>query len=128
MTEGIPSVRAEDFSAEAAIAPTEIKVRMSGNADLVTKPLLDRFLGDLHSEAARRRVPEVIVDVRPLEFMNSSCLKSFVSWIGTLEESEEPVRYRITFLSNPAMLWQKRSLHALSCFGADLVHVSALDP
>ena len=128
MSEVMPSVSSDDFSAEAALAGQEIKVRMSGNADLVTKPLLDRFLEDLHTEAARRRVPEVIVDVRPLEFMNSSCLKSFVSWIGTLEESDEPMRYRITFLSNPAMLWQKRSLHALSCFGADLVHVSSLDP
>jgi len=34
-------------------------------------------------------------------------------------------QYRIRFLSNPSILWQRRSLHALSCFAAELITIEA---
>jgi hypothetical protein len=67
-------------------------------------------------------IPEVQIDLRELEFMNSSCFKSFVSWISEVSELTSG-HYRIRFLSNPSILWQHRSLHALSCFAAELVTI-----
>ena len=32
-------------------------------------------------------------------------------------------QYRIRFLSNTEMLWQRRSLHALQCFASHLISV-----
>ena len=61
MTEAIPSVRADDFSAEAAIEPTEIKVRMSGNADLVTKPLLE-----IHDDEWKHMVRDQLIALGPV--------------------------------------------------------------
>ena len=86
---------------------------------------LDAFLSELHSEAQRRGVKEVELDLRELEFMNSSCFKSFVSWISEIGELERSKEYKIRLLSNAEMHWQRRSLHALRCFAVDLITVES---
>ncbi len=55
--------------------------------------------------------------------MNSSCFKSFVTWIGEVQDLQPDKQYRIHFRSNPEMLWQRRSLHALRCFAVDLITI-----
>lgn len=117
----VPSIRVPDFSSETTLAAGAVRIKLTGNADVVAIEPLSTLLPKLHAEATRNGVDHVIVDLLELEFMNSSCFKSFVTWISTLQGAEK--QYRITFFSNPAMLWQRRSLHALSCFAADLVTV-----
>jgi hypothetical protein len=96
-----------------------IRVELVGTADTRAIEPLSKLLPDLHAHAAANQTALVIVDLRALEFMNSSCFKAFVSWITSVQEREHA--YRITFVSNPKFYWQRRSLHALLCFAADLV-------
>jgi hypothetical protein len=63
------------------------------------------------------------VDVRRLEFMNSSCLDSLAWWISTVEEQPAEDRYRIVFLSSPTVYWQRRSLNALAGMAGDIISV-----
>jgi hypothetical protein len=84
---------------------------------------LDNFLRDLHAEARRCQATEVTVDVRQLEFMNSSCLKSFVRWICAVQEQVDPGKYRIVFLSSPSVGWQRRSLNALASLANEIVSI-----
>jgi anti-anti-sigma regulatory factor len=79
------------------------------------------LLTRLHDEAQRLGVPEVVIDFREFDFMNSSCFKAFVTWIGNVQESEK--QYRIRFLSDVNKHWQLRSLEALRCFAVDLIRV-----
>ncbi len=117
-------IKAQDFTARATTgADNVLTVKLTGNADLNVKTDLDRFLRDLHSETGETGTQEIRVDVRALEFMNSSCLKGFVNWILSVQEQPPDRQYRITFISNAAMQWQRRSLHALSSFASDLVTV-----
>jgi len=118
-------IQEDDFSAEASIEGGHMEVVLSGTADLTVKPQLDRFLRSLHTETLRRALSEVSVDVRRLEFMNSSCLKSFVWWISTVEEEPAEARYRIIFLSSPTVYWQRRSLNALAGLAGDIISVQA---
>jgi hypothetical protein len=98
-------------------------LRMVGTADMRAMESLDRFLRSAHGAARTLRVPEAVVDMRGLEFMNSSCFKTFVTWIESLVETPPESRYRIRFLSSPERGWQKRSLTALSYFAPDLITV-----
>ncbi|HEX7599311.1 MAG TPA: hypothetical protein VF518_13935, partial [Polyangia bacterium] len=102
---------------------SHMDVTLTGTADLTVKGQLDRFLRSLHAEARRRALVEVGVDVRRLEFMNSSCLKSFVWWIGTVQEQAPEDRYRIVFQSSSTVYWQRRSLNALACLASDIIRV-----
>ena len=118
-------VKANDFAAHASASEGTILVKLTGTADLTVRSQLDRFLHEVHSEAQRCRAEEVTVDVRELEFMNSSCLKCFVWWISTVQEQVNDSRYRIVFLSSPTVYWQRRSLNALACLANELITIQA---
>jgi hypothetical protein len=119
------AVRGNDFSAEASITGRRMDVALCGTADVMVKRYLDRFLRTLHAEAQRRALTEISVDLRRLEFMNSSCLDSFAWWISTLEEQAAEDRYRIVFLSSPTVYWQRRSLDTLAHLAGDIISVQS---
>lgn len=96
-----------------------------GTADVESRPDLDALVKKIHDEALRLKVSKVVIDFRTLEFMNSSSFKIFVGWLAQVQELPGDAQYRIHFLSNPSMHWQRRSLAALSCFAVDLVTIES---
>jgi hypothetical protein len=123
MTSWARTTTENDFAANASTADRKILVSLSGTADVTIRTQLDHFLREVHQEAQRSRAEEVTVDVRQLEFMNSSCLKCFVWWVSTVQDQPSDGRYRIVFLSSPSVYWQRRSLDALACLGGDIISV-----
>ncbi len=65
----------------------------------------------------------MVVDLRQLEFMNSSCFKCLVTWLHRLQQAPAADRYAIRIVSSPSVSWQKRSLYAIRAFAPDLVTV-----
>jgi len=116
----ITPVMQKSFRAEAVLDTNGVAVRFSGTADLTVKAHVDRFLCQVHAEACRIDTTSVSVDMSALEFINSSCLKAFVTWITTVQEMAQG-RYQISFMFKPARDWQKRSVEALSRLGEDVV-------
>jgi len=100
----VSSIDIGSFSAEVR--------RMRGTADLTVKTQLDRLLCDIHSEMAGAGATHVSVDVSGVDFMNSACLKAFVTWVTAARELHEG-RYQITFLFRPDIWWQRRSLNPI---------------
>lgn len=92
---------------EAAV-PT---VQFSGNGDMEAVTPLEYFLSQLHTELVSEKHRTVEVDLTELYFMNSSCLKQFVSWIHKVDTGNKA--YRIQFVTNPRLHWQSRSLATL---------------
>jgi anti-anti-sigma factor len=119
----IATVSEPDFNAAVSNNNGVMVISLTGNADLNVKNQLDSFLVAVHEEARRQAVSDVEVDVRKLEFMNSSCLKSLVGWISRIQDEPAGKQYRVLFRSSPQLFWQRRSLHALSCLASDLVSV-----
>jgi hypothetical protein len=104
-------------------ARTTINVSFRGNADARAIAPVDAFLVSVHEAAARLGVQEVVVDFHAFDFMNSSCFKAFVTWIGRIEELAPPRQYKIRFLQDSGKHWQRRSLDALRSFAAELVSI-----
>ena len=118
----------KEFWIEPTIEPNaagseRIRVKLHGTADVRALAHLEQLAPKLHDEVLRLGMKDVVIDVTTLEFMNSSCMKTFVTWIGLDQQLEPAQQYRIHFVSNPEIHWQRRSLHALSRFAADLVTV-----
>ncbi len=123
MSLDLPALAAETIAADSRVDGKTIATRISGAADTEGRAALDAYIKRLHTEATRLGVTNVTIDLRELEFMNSSCLKIFVTWLAQLRELPAAQQYKIAFLSNPSLLWQRRSLAALSCFAIDLVTI-----
>ena len=120
----LPVEQAAELRAQLTREDTGLVAKLSGTADLRVTDSVEAILTRVHQKAIELGIPEVRMDLRELEFMNSSCFKSFVSWISEVSDLTTG-QYRIRFLSNPSILWQRRSLHALSCFAAELVTIEA---
>jgi hypothetical protein len=123
MTSWVRTTTENDFAANATTSERRILVTLSGTADVTIRNQLDHFLREVHQEAQRQRADEVTVDVRQLEFMNSSCLKCLVWWVSTVQEQPTEGKYRIVFLSSPSVYWQRRSLDALACLAGEIITV-----
>ncbi len=121
----IPPVTGPGFAADAELDDRAVRVELRGTADIPAKNRLDEFITRLHRQAVLAGVSQVNVDFMKLDFMNSSCLKTMVSWIMDVRELPAASQYRICFRSNRDILWQRRSLNALKCFADAIVTIEA---
>jgi hypothetical protein len=122
MTDAIDT---KDLKASLVEKDDSILLVFSGSAETSSMSAIDELLQNAHNTALSRNMKEVTVGFRDLEFMNSSCIKVFVTWLTRIEGVSEDKRYRIRFLSDPNKSWQKRSLHALSCFAVGSITVDS---
>jgi anti-anti-sigma factor len=99
----------------------DLVVALSGNADLDARTKLAEWLRSVHEEVLRLRIQRVVVDLRRLEFMNSLCLNAFVGWLATILELSIDRQYRVHFLWNRDLFWQRKSLSALCRFALRVV-------
>lgn len=97
--------------------PRERVLSLSGVGDTESKEALRDFLLDAHRSAVRDGAREVCVDWLRLEFLNSSCLKAFLTWINEIRST--PGCYAVRLRLDPASYWQRRSAEALVGFGGD---------
>ena len=123
MSEPLRLERAEvpGFTCTPELGADTLSITFSGTGDAGAIELLADYLRRTHEEAERLSIVEVKCDFRKLSFMNSSCFKAFVVWIDTVKNA--PRAYRIRFLTDPAMHWQRRSLEALRRLATNVVLV-----
>ncbi len=121
----VPELTAESLATTTRLDGDVIHLALRGNADLKVRRQLGEMLGQIHLEACRLGVSRVVVDMRDLQFMSSSCLSCFVTWLGELCELPRSQRIKVRFLSNPDILWQRRSLHALRSFALTIVSIES---
>ena len=119
------SLSAGELRVTCSRAAERVVAVFVGTADAQVDAQLEAFLGRQHAAVEREPAAEVVADIRHLEFMNSSCFKAFVTWIVQVRRMPAASQYRIRFLSSAQHHWQKRSLHAISYFGGDLIRIDA---
>lgn len=98
---------------------------MEGEASLDALESLRRVLDATHDEAQKLAAKEVVMDLTQLEFINSSGVKHFVTWLRKAAEAPADAGYQIRLLSSPLVPWQRRGLEALRCFAPQRVTVEA---
>ena len=113
----------EKFSTSATYDGANITVRLVGDGNMKAVGAVEDILHQLDAEARRLHPKVVTLDFERLEFLNSACFKKVVTWLSRVQELEMERRFRVHFVSNPKMMWQRRSLDALRCFAVDLITV-----
>jgi hypothetical protein len=99
-----------------------VRVALTGTADLRSQLALDNFFTALHRQTVATAADEVKVDVRSLEFMSAACFRLVVEWLCRVDEAARP--YRVCFLANRTLAWQRRSMAALSSLAGGFVSVT----
>ena len=120
----LPEIRANGFALIPLGEGATPAVKFSGNGDSEAISPLDRFLKLLHKNLVDQKTASVAVDLGELYFMNSSCLKAFVSWVYKVNTMERP--YQIHLQMNPRQTWQRRSLEPLQRLAPAVVFLDEL--
>lgn len=123
----LPVFHDESFESSADLHEGTLTLHFKGSAELHISEVLGPLLTQAHQEALRLGASEIRVDFEQLQFMTSSCLKRFVTWLSELQGSPRKP-YAIRFLSNPRFRWQKATLAALRCFAPEVVTVQDAQP
>ena len=121
----IPKIDANDLRASPSFVDGQLALSFAGSADSRSQGAIEAMLERVHSEALRLGLPEVAIDFRDCDFVNSSCFKAFVVWLEQIQELDSAKQYRLRFFSDDTKAWQRRSLQALSCFAIELVHIES---
>ena len=119
----IPDVAQPGFAFRAAPGAAGLQFHITGSADARATPELETFVKQLHGEARRLAVPEVVVDLIGCTFMNSSCFKAFLSWLAAIAELPPEAQYRLRFTWDDSSYWQRRGLHALRAYAPTLIQL-----
>jgi hypothetical protein len=121
----LPKLSGGVISAEGRLDGELIRVTLAGTADAEARADLDVFVKKVHTESLRLAATAVAIDFREVEFMNSACFKIFVAWMAQLRDLAPDKQYRVQMRSNPGLLWQRRSLPALSALALGLVTIES---
>lgn len=118
----IVDVKDREFSTKTEHEGSLLTVHMRGNWDMKAVSPLDEFTRSVQAQAKLLKVDRVVFHLGEVEFMNSSCLKSFARWAGVLGKgNDEP--YSLTFRTEAP--WQRRSLDALRVLAGGKVTIES---
>jgi hypothetical protein len=117
------SFRQPNFQSTPEYEPGRLTVKLEGEGNLDAIDAIKTVLTGAHTEAQRLAVKEVVVDLTELEFLNSSGIKHFVSWLREASLLPPETSYSIRLISSPLVPWQRRSLNALQCFAPKLLTI-----
>jgi hypothetical protein len=119
------NVDTKELCVRASQLPEDrIALELTGSAETPSMAALTATFRHLQARAREQKPVEVVVDLRKLDFMNSACFKTLVTWIGELRDADAGAQYRIRFVSDRNKHWQRRSLGTLQRFAPDLVSVA----
>ena len=82
------------------------------------------FLRQVHSAAIEASLQAVNVDVTALTFVNSSAIRLFVDWTTWAKNEPSHDRYRLHFVANKQITWQKTTLMALQSLAPNVITVA----
>ena len=80
---------------------------------------LRRWLEHLDGWIQKRRITSFKVDVRTLNFVNSSAIRLFVDWIARAEAAE----YKLVFLIERGITWHRLSFSVLQSLAPNCVEI-----
>ncbi len=98
------------------------KIVMKGNVDSAQPgKFMQPFFAEVHENILKNGIKSIEVDIKELNFLNSSGIKELVAWIMKLESVPAAEQYKIKFLCNKDLLWQESSISTILFLNPDMI-------
>lgn len=130
MTSNLPAfapLTVEGLSVVARLDNDVLRIVMSGAVEMRDPgEVLNPFWARVDEEARKRKVQRVEVDLRDLNFMNSSGILTLVRWI-TRAKSHGSDRYQMVLQYDRNVTWQRTSIPTLAKLAPNVVVPAVID-
>ena len=124
MIRDVQRVTLEDFGIDPSDSDDGwLVLQLTGTGDAAAVATLNECLAAVELNVAANEVTTLELDIRKLQLLNSSCLKTFASFILRLIASKADCPIR--FVVDARQPWQARSLFALERLAGDRVNIVA---
>lgn len=117
----VEPVVTESFGIHPEMQGELLRITLTGTGDMAAAEPLGAYFKALQEEVGRLSLSTVEFDVRTLYFLNSSCLKAFITFICNV--GIHGLRCKIRFLTDARLGWQRRSLSALQRMSPSVVSI-----
>ena len=112
----------DDVRVVPSLIDKVLRVTLSGNVDMRDPgEVFNGFWKDVDERAAGLGLERVEVDLRSVGFMNSSGILTLVRWVMRLIPGARAVRYKVLFLYDPNVTWQRTNVPVLSRLAPETV-------
>jgi hypothetical protein len=96
------------------------ELRLAGTLSSTTAQAeFAKHLDGLHAHVIASKLPSFTVDVRSLNFVNSSVIRVFVNWISRAERAG----YRLVFFTDRSITWHRLSFSVLKSLAPATVEI-----
>ncbi len=130
MTSNLPAfapLTVEGLSVVPRLDNDVLRIVMSGAVEMRDPgEVLNPFWARVDEEARKRKVQRVEVDLRDLNFMNSSGILTLVRWI-TRAKSHGSDRYQMVLQYDRNVTWQRTSIPTLAKLAPNVVVPAVID-
>lgn len=124
---GFQPLTAEGVTVVPRLDGNLLHISMSGAVEMRDPGVVfNPYWNALDDEVRRRSISRVQLDVRDLNFMNSSGILTLVRWL-TRAKSHAEKRYRIELQYDRNVTWQRTSIPTLAKLAPDLVVATAVN-
>lgn len=118
---------AEGVSVVPHLEGDALKISMSGAVEMRDPGVvLNPFWNALDDEVRRRNIKRVDLDLRDLNFMNSSGILTLVRWV-TRAKAHGTAGYRIQLHYDRNVTWQRTSIPTLAKLAPEIVVASDIN-
>jgi hypothetical protein len=83
--------------------------------------IMEPFITEAHNSILENKVKMVKLDIRKLEYLNSSGIKEIVNWVTKLEKLSSNQKYHIIFLYNPEITWQETFVSSMVYLNTEFI-------
>ena len=111
-----------DFVATPSVNGDEVTLTLTGTGDMAAVAPLEQCLNQMHQLITARGFGGARIDISALYLLNSSCIKTLLSFLHTNMRSKR--RYPVRFIVDAHLAWQARTLGVLARMAPDLVSVT----
>jgi hypothetical protein len=111
-----------DFCATPSVVGDEAVLTLTGTGDMAAVAPLEHCLQQAHELIALHNLSAARIDISALYLLNSSCIKTLISFIHRNMASKQ--RYAVRFVVDNRLAWQARTLGVLCRMAPDLVSVN----
>jgi hypothetical protein len=116
----VSDIATPDLVSETLEAGERIHTSFIGSAEGAACEDLATYLESIHEVALASGTTEVVIDLRAVEFMSASCLRSMLAWLDHLKRSP---RYTARLLADAKKPWQRRTIQSLAAVAGDRVRI-----